>query len=159
MRQLLVGCGVLLIVLAGVASADQPLPEEGTVNGSATLSDVCPFPVSVAYTAQYRAKYFFSRGALTKIEYHMLEQDVFNADGTSLAGVPFRFNVQLFFDGAGNVTRYVAQGVQQKVPLPGGGFFLTAGRVNWQLYPGANYILFPDNGATVNLEGFCAALE
>lgn len=159
MRRLLVGCGALLVVLAGVAGADQPFPEEGTVSGGVTLSDVCPFPVNVAYSAQYRAKYFFSKGALTKIEYHMLEQDIFSANGTSLAGVPFRFNVQLFFDGLGNVTRYVTHGVQQKVPLPDGGIFLTAGRINWQLYPGAEYILFPDNGATVNLEGFCAALE
>lgn len=159
MRKLFGGCGALLVVLAGVAGADQPLPEEGTVSGSATLSDVCSFPVNVAYNTQYRAKYFFSKGALTKIEYHMLEQDVFSANGTSLAGVPFRFNVQLFFDGAGIVTRYVAQGVQQKVPLPDGGIFLTAGRINWQLYPGATYILLPDNGAVVNLEGFCAALE
>jgi hypothetical protein len=70
--------------------------------------------------------------------------------------------MQILFDSAGAVTRHVTQGAGVRVPLPDGSVFLTAGRIDWFVKPGypyIDYVLVPDNGATVNLEGFCAALE
>jgi hypothetical protein len=51
----------------------------------------------------------------------------------------------------------VSSGVVERVPLPGGDFFLTAGRVDVFANP-EPFILQPDVGSQGNLQGFCAAL-
>ncbi len=140
------------------AGADKPLKGEGSVSGTYTLNDACSFPIEVTYNVTYMAQQYADRGGAVRIHYHMIEQDTFSTPATSLTGSPFTFNVQFVFDSHGDLVRQDAQGVQQKVPLPDGGLFIAAGRINWLAHPGVPYVLLPDNGATVNLDGFCAAL-
>jgi hypothetical protein len=47
--------------------------------------------------------------------------------------------------------------VLERVRLPDGSLFISAGRVDFT-GNGPDFIVTPDNGATVNLAGFCAAL-
>jgi hypothetical protein len=164
MKQLPVAfvAAVVLAVCVAPAPADPPYPDQFPVEGYATLNDTCAFPVDVAFRANVTAKYFFVKGVLTKLEWHVVEQDTFSAGGVSLTSLPYVFNMQILFDSAGAVTRHVTQGAGVRVPLPDGSVFLTAGRIDWFVKPGypyVDYVLVPDNGATVNLEGFCAALE
>ena len=164
MRHLLVAfvAAVVLAVFGAPAPADPPFPDQFPVSGSATLSDTCDFPVDVAFAANVTAKYFFVKGVLTKVAWHTVEQDTFSANGKSLTSLPYTFNMQILFDSTGAVTRHVTQGAGVRVPLPDGSVFVTAGRIDWLVkpnYPDIAFILVPDNGATVNLDGFCAALE
>jgi hypothetical protein len=143
---------VALIVCSGVfastAAADKPIVSTTTATSSTVLTDVCSFPITLDSSA-----------TVTRIVAHIVEQDVFSANGKSLTGVPFTFNIDVLFDSSGNVTHVFANGVVEKVPLPGGGLFITAGRVDFVAHGSPPFLIFPDVGATVNLEGFCAALS
>jgi hypothetical protein len=44
------------------------------------------------------------------------------------------------------------------VPLPDGGLFISAGRVDIAARGFPTFVLTPDAGGTVNLDKFCAAL-
>jgi len=149
---------VAVAAFSAGAGADKPLKGEGSISGTYVLEDACSFPIEVTYNVTYMAQQYPDKGGAVRIHYHMVEQDTFSTSANSLTGSPFTFNVHFVFDSNGALIRQDAQGVQQKVPLPDGSLFIAAGRINWLAHPGVPYVLLPDNGATVNLDGFCAAL-
>ena len=97
-------------------------------------------------------------GNVTRIFVHATEQDIFSANGKSLTGIPYTYNVEVLFDSSGNVTHVYASGLVSKVVLPDGTLFVAAGRINVTAHPGAEFLLSPDVGTAGNVEGFCAAL-
>lgn len=146
------------MVLATMAAADKPYSYQFTAVGSGTLDNACSFPIVVNFNATFTGRDFYEDGVLTKTQYQVKEQDTFEANGKTLVGLPFSFSVQFLYDGSGATTRFVTNGVAEKVPLPDGRLFISAGKVNWLDHPGVPFVLTVDKGATVNLEGFCAAL-
>jgi hypothetical protein len=146
---------------APTAAAVEPIREEISSSDTVVLADVCSFPVTVEATVTgTQTTVFDQNGNLTRIHIHIVEQDVFSANGRTLVGLPYTFNIQVLFDAdSGEVTHVFATGVASRVPLPGGDFFLTAGRLDFAAHPGEAFIIQPDVGAQGNLEGFCAALS
>jgi hypothetical protein len=146
--------------LAQPAAAAQPTREDFAVTQTEVLTNVCSFPVTVKFTITGTALNFFDRsGNLTRIQAHIVEQDVFTANGNTLEGLPYTFSNRVLFDPeTGEVTHAYTAGVASRVPLPGGDFFLTAGRIDFTAHPDVSYILQPDVGAQGNITGFCAAL-
>jgi hypothetical protein len=102
--------------------------------------------------------YYDQDGVLQRINGHVVEQDTFTANGNTLVGLPFVFNVQILFDSDGNITNNFASGVVEKIRLPDGSLFISAGRLDWVQHPLAVFLLSPDKGNPGNLAGFCAAL-
>jgi hypothetical protein len=147
--------------LAAPAAAVEPVREDFSFSDSVVLTDVCAFPVTVQFSVTgTQTTYFDQSGNVTRIQIHNVEQDVFTANGRTLVGEPYTFNLQLVFDPeTGELVHIYASGVASRVPLPGGDFFLTAGRVDFVDHPGALFLLQPDHGAQGNLAGFCAALS
>jgi hypothetical protein len=164
-RGLVVAVVVLLATLATAvfataAAADRPIITHFTATFTAVVPDACSFPVTLDSSATLTETDFVDRtGAITMIHAHVVEQDVFSANGKSLTGVPFTFNIDVVFDSGGNVVHVFANGLVEKVPLPGGGLFITAGRVDFAAHGFPQFLITPDVGATVNLAGFCAALS
>ena len=76
--------------------------------------------------------------------------EVFSIAGTA----NFSIGSEVLIAGSGVPVDAVAQGVLEKVPLPDGGLFMAAGRVN--LFTG--FALSPDDGVLQNVAGLCAAL-
>jgi hypothetical protein len=146
---------------AQTAAAVEPIREDVSFTGTAVLADVCAFRVNVEFTVTGTQTTFFDQnGNITRIQIRNVEQDVFSANGKTHVGLPFTFNIQVLFDpDSGEVTHVFASGVASRVPLPGGDFFLTAGRLDFAAHPGEPFIIQPDVGAQGNLEGFCAALS
>ena len=164
MRRLLstLAAAVLAVAaLAPPATAVEPIKEDLSESGTAVLADVCSFPIDVEFTFTATQTLFFDQdGNLTRIFVHTVEQDVFSANGKTLAGLPFTFNLHILFDpDSGEVTHAITTGVAERVPLPGGDVFLTAGRLDFVAHPDEPFIIQPDVGAQGNLEGFCAALS
>jgi len=62
-------------------------------------------------------------------------------------------------DSSGNITHIYADGVGEKIPLPDGTLFISAGRLDFADHPGVNFTLSPDHGHTGNLAAFIAALS
>ena len=102
--------------------------------------------------------YFDKAGNITRAEIHQVEQDTFSANGKTLTGIPFTFALAFRLDENGDPVSVVATGVAEKVPLPDGSLFVSAGWLDFVDHPGANFVLSPDRGNPGNVAGFCAAL-
>jgi hypothetical protein len=156
---------VLVVALAAavftpVATAAQPDRFEDTISFTAVLTDVCPFDVTIDANITFTEIDFFDQsGTLTRVHIHNVEQDTFSANGRSLTGVPFAFNVDILFDSSGDVTHVFASGLVEKVPLPDGSLFISSGRLDFAAHGFPEFLITPDAGATVNLAGFFAALS
>jgi hypothetical protein len=149
-----------IIGLAQPAAADPPTRQDLDVTDTTVLTDICSFPITVDLRQTGTVTVFTDRnGNTTRVEVHADEQDVFTANGKTLVGLPYTYNIHVLFDPeTGEATHAYATGVASRVPLPGGDVFLTAGRVDFIAHPEAAFILQPDVGAQGNLQGFCAAL-
>jgi hypothetical protein len=145
---------------ASSAAADKPTRTEfAGVTFKSVLTGVCSFDVAVDTTVSgTEIDYADTSGALTRIFEHQVEQDTFTANGKTLTGIPFTFNLEVLFDSSGNATHVFADGVAEKIPLPDGSLFVSAGRVDFAAHPGVNFIISPDKGNPGNVAGFCAAL-
>jgi hypothetical protein len=159
----------LIIVLAAVAGAAlfvstavAATPEKtefSNVTFDSVLSGVCPFDVDVASVVSgFEIDYFDQAANIVKAQIHQVEQDTFSANGKTLTGIPFTFNLTFSIDSNGDATSAVATGVAEKIPLPDGSLFVSAGWLDFVDHPGATFVLSPDRGAQGNVAGFCTAL-
>lgn len=153
------GAAIGLAVFAPMAAADPPTITQSTLSETSVLTDACSFPITVDSAGSVVLTEFFDQsGLLIRASAHLKEQDTFSANGKSLTGVQYSNEVEATFDSSGNITQQFGEGVVEKVPLPDGSFFFSAGRFNF-VAGGPDFTLTPDTGATVNLAGFCAALS
>jgi hypothetical protein len=147
-------------VSASAVLADKPTKSEFSDTGSGVITDVCDFPVNInSTTSGTETDYFDKSGALTKVRVHITEQDTFTVGENTLVGIPFTFNVSITFDSSGNVTQWTADGIVEKVPLPDGSLFISAGQVDFLThgFP-PPYVISADKGNPGNVAAFCAAL-
>jgi hypothetical protein len=145
-------------VLAQPAAAVEPTREPIDQTTTSVVTDICSFPVTITATLVGTETTFFDQsGAVTRIHDHVVEQDVFSANGETLTGLPFTFNIQVLFEN-GEVTHVYASGLVEKVPLPDGTVFLSAGRLDFAAHPGAEFRIVPDVGRSGDVAAFCAAL-
>jgi hypothetical protein len=145
-------------VLAQPAAAVEPTTEPIDETDIFVVEDVCSFPVTLTATVVGTETTFYDQsGAVTRIQIHIVEQDVFSASGDSLTGLPFTFNIQVLFED-GEVTHVYASGLVERVPLPDGTVFLSAGRLDFAAHPGSDFRIVPDVGRSGDVAAFCAAL-
>ncbi len=151
------------LLLASSACATPPSRLSYEFTASGTLTGLAEFDIQVDSVCQNtETQYFDKSGALTRIYIHIVEQDTFTAlveNGKTLMNEPYAFSVQMDFDEDGNITNWFTEGNQGKVPLPNGKLFKSAGRTDWMNHPGVGFVLWPDKGACVNLDGFIEALS
>ncbi len=161
MRRLLIG-GALAALLFGasVPAALAVSPEQGSfdVVQNYTTDDICPFEVTVRSTVTGHFQAFFDQAG-NNVSY--MEHDVFvdtlSANGKTLLGEPVRTNFQFSADASG-ITKWISTGAVERVMLPDGTMFWSAGRFDWLAHPGVNFTITPDNGRSGNVAAFCAAL-
>jgi hypothetical protein len=127
---------------------------------TSTLTGVCSFDVAVsAEISGTVIEYHDASGAVTRTYAHAVEQDTFSANGKSITGPPFTFNVEFVYDSAGNVTHVYASGLVEKLVLPSGTLFLSAGRSDFAQHAGEPVLLSPDKGKPGDIAAFCGALS
>jgi len=145
-------------VLARPAAAIEPTREPISSTDIFVVEDICSFPVTITATVVGTETTFLDQsGAVTRIHIHLVEQDTFSADGESLTGLPYTFNIDVLFED-GEVTHVYASGLVETVPLPDGTVFLSAGRLDFAAHPGSDFRIVPDVGRSGNVAAFCAAL-
>jgi hypothetical protein len=156
----------LLIIALAIAAAIPPSsaaagkPEKFSFDftTSATVTTFCPFPVDITSSVQgHEVDFFDESGALVSAITHITEQDTFSANGKTLVGDPFRFNILWSFEGD-DAVGIVALGVAEKVRLPDAKLFLSAGVLDF-LAQGVDFSLRTDPGRTGDIDAFCAALS
>jgi hypothetical protein len=146
-------------VLARPAAATEPTREPfGPSSDTFVVDDLCSFPVTVTATSSGTVTSFLDQnGALTRLYFHIVEQDTLTANGKSLTGLPYTFNLEVLFED-GEVTHIFGTGVGERIPLPDGSLFLLAGRVDLVAHPGSMFIVIPDAGRSGDVAALCAAL-
>jgi hypothetical protein len=150
---------VVIFALSALANRPTRIPFTGLTQSS-VLTDVCAFPINVNSTISgTEIDYVDQSGALTRIFVHQVEQDTFTANGKTLVGIPYTVNTEILFDSNGNVTHIFGSGLFEKIPLPDGSLFVSAGRADFTQHPGVSFLLSPYMGNSGNLAGFCAALS
>jgi hypothetical protein len=143
-----------------VAFADQPTKYEISFTDSYVIEDLCPYQIEVILAVNGTGIDFFdTNGVLIRTKYHFNEQDSFTANGTTLVGLPYTFNVENLFDKNGNPTHVYATGVIEKIPFPDGSLFISAGQVDFAAHGFPVYILSPDKGNPGNIASLCAAFS
>jgi hypothetical protein len=145
-------------ILAQPAAAVEPTREPIDETTIFVATDICSFPVTITATLVGTETTFYDQsGAVTRIQIHVVEQDVFTANGETLTGLPFTFNIRVLFED-GEVTHVYASGLVERVPLPDGTVFLSAGRLDFAAHPGSDFRIVPDVGRSGDVAAFCAAL-
>jgi hypothetical protein len=161
-RELIVGLAAVLgavVFVSTTAAAPAERTEFSDVTFSNVLTDVCPFDVTVDSVVNgFEIDFFDADGNIVRAQIHQTEQDTFSANGKTLTGLPFTFNLSIPLDSNGDPTAVIATGVAERIVLPDGSHFVSAGYVNFLDHPGAGFILSPDRGNPGNVAGFCAAL-
>lgn len=154
------GAAIGLAVFAPTAAADSPDISHKTISATSVLTGACSFPIAVNSGGNETDRFFFDQsGTLTRANANASEQDTFTANGKSLTGDAYTVNLTAFFDSSGNITQEYADGIQERVPLPDGTVFQSAGRVNFAAQGFPSFTITPDAGSELNLAGFCAALS
>jgi hypothetical protein len=150
----------LAVVFAPMATADQPVITHKTTSATIVLTGACSFPITVDFTVSETDRFFFdTSGTLIRESAQANEQDTFTANAKSLTGLPYTVNLVAHFDSSGNITQLYADGVIERVPLPDGSVFQSAGRVNFAADGFPDFTITSDWGSARNLTGFCAALS
>jgi len=145
-------------ISVSTALADKPTKYEFSFTDSYVLKDICPDQIDVNLSVSATGTDFFDKdGALIRTKFHFVEQDTFTANGTTLVGLPYTFNVENLYDKSGNPTHVYATGVIEKIPLPEGSLFISAGQVDFAAHGFPTFILSPDKGNPGNVAGLCAA--
>jgi hypothetical protein len=161
MRKLALVTTVILLgasaAAANYALADAPTKKPFDATVTQTITGICSFPLEVTSSFRGFELDFFDRtGALVRLDLHNVEQDTFVANGKTLVGEPFTFNLFVSFEN-GEVTAVLARGVAEKVRLPNAKLFLSAGVIDF-LAQGVAFSLTTDRGRTGDIDAFCAAL-
>jgi hypothetical protein len=121
---------------------------------------LCPFDVTLTSTFSGTGTDFFDQsGTFYREQDNFTAQDTFSANGKSLTGMPYAYNITFLVDSSGNLTGETATGVTEKVPLPNGMLFIGAGTIDFAAHGFPDFLFIPDQGGIQNLAGFCAALS
>ena len=124
----------------------------------ATLEGVCSFPLSLTiHETGTRIRFFDESGALVKALFRITEQDTISANGKTLTGDPYSFSLQILYEN-GEITGFVTRGVQEKLLLPDGTLFLSAGVIDF-IAQGVDLSFIADEGVTGDIDALCAALS
>src|SRR5262245_54544587 len=148
----------LLVFAASATAAAPTITQSSATIPVHPLTGVCPFELMSGATLNYTERdYVDNAGNPTAIAFHIQEQDTFEANGVTLVGDWMDFNFQIGFDAEGNPTTTFLNGIVERVHLPDGGLFISAGRVDLVAQGFPDFVLTPSYGGIHNLDGFCAA--
>jgi hypothetical protein len=119
------------------------------------VNDLCDFPITVS---SEQTGFQITAADGTSAMLHITEQDTFSADGNTLTGLPYTFNIHVTFDAEGNLQHAYSTGQIVVVPIERGVTFRAAGRFDFATASG-DFVAVPESGGSQNQDAFCSALE
>ncbi len=160
MRRLLVVSilvmGVITVFIPNAAATTQTVTKID-VTIVLTDSEDCSFPFSATeHITGTRIRFFDATGALVKAVYQLSEQDTFSSNGKSLTGDEYSYNLAFSVEN-GLITDAVINGVGERILLPDGALFFSAG-----VFLSVEDLLFPftpAHGLSPDINALCAALS
>jgi hypothetical protein len=154
---------VIVVSVLGISTttalADPPTRYEYSYTMGYDYEDLCSFPIHQEATISSNETDFYDQsGALVRVHLLSTEQDSFSAGEKTLVGIPYKASIEILFDSSGAITHFYGTGNIEKIWLPDGSLFISAGRMDLTNHPGELFVISPDKGNPGNLAGFCAAL-
>jgi hypothetical protein len=144
--------------MAPLGQATPPLVEEFDVTFSGPVEGICSFPVQLDVVSHRRRMTFFNKdGIQTHQLVHGTEQDTLSANGVTLVGLPYTFDIRREYDVTGALLTQQLTGTQALFPLPDGTTFRASGQAT--VGPDAGFILAVDHGRSDDPAALCAALS
>ena len=144
--------------LAETAEANTVIRDSVNVTFAVSVTNLCSFPVTITGTETgTRTRYFDNAGVKFMAIFQLTEQDTFSANGVSITGLPYSFMLERDFTN-GVFTSQVATGEQEKLVLPNGTLFVSAGFLDFLAQGGGIDGLSPEHGVTGDIGALCAAL-
>jgi hypothetical protein len=149
-------------VIVQPAAAEPPTKETFTLSSTLTLDagQMCEFPINVAATSTRTfTTHFNPDGSMRSRHVRGEEQDTFSANGKTLVGELYQFNVHREWENGVQVdAKWV--GLSEMVKLPDGGVFIVAGQLDLLANGPVTFIVTADSGNSGNnLDAFCEALS
>ena len=161
-RAVVIATVVLASVFVGVSGAaknpDAPVITPINETNEIVVTDLCAFPVTVTAHVEGTLTFYLDRktDTLAALNIAVTETDTFSANGNTVAGDPYQARDRITFDAEGNATENL-HGVAERITLPDGTKFLSAGRrVAVNAPPG--FFLEVESGHTGDVAALCAAL-
>jgi hypothetical protein len=149
---------VTFFVFASTVRAKQPITFPFNTTGTNVWTDGCSFPVTYDLTSSGTGTVFLDENGLPeRVHLHVTEQDTFYANGRTVVGTPYTYNLEILLDDNLNDVRVIANGIAGKAQLPDGGLFIASGKIDFTAQ-GVQFSFSPDHGTVQNLDGLCAAL-
>jgi hypothetical protein len=124
--------------------------------GVLVVNDLCAFPVEVTSHA-YGDQTIVDTATTTIWRAHVHEVDTFKANGNTVTGGPYTWNLQVTLDADGNPVQASQTGTIVRIGLPNGEYFFVAGRAD-VLTAAVDYIFEPTSGVSKNRDALCAYL-
>jgi hypothetical protein len=121
------------------------------------VTDLCAFPVTITGHTEGTLRFYnFADGSQLLIV-QITETDTFSANGNTLTGLPYPARNKIAFDAEGNVTSEFIPGMLERLRLPDGSLFISAGRYEPSTTePG--FTILPSVGHFGDVDALCAAL-
>lgn len=139
--------------------AGQQAKDEYKFTISGTTTDLCAFPIDFMGQVQLTEILIFDQNqSVQRVNQHWFQQDTFSANGKTLVGLPYTTNTQIIINDKGELVSMYSEGGIEKVPLPDGSIYLSAGRIDWLMHLGAGLVISADTGKPGDMAAFCAAL-
>ena len=118
-----------LVADTSSAVADEPVKTDFTLAFSDVITNVCPFPVNVdAAISGFAIDHFDKDGVLTRSFNTFGRAGHVHRKRQEARGDTLRSQLQFRFDSNGNLISQIGTGIYEKVPLPDGSLFISAGR-------------------------------
>lgn len=94
--------------------------------------NVCSFPISeMAHNVGFRIRFYDNNGEKYKAIWQITGQDVLSANDKSLTSDPYNWSAELDFAPGNVLISESVTGVAEKLVLPDGTLFLSAGWIDW----------------------------
>jgi hypothetical protein len=146
----------MVAVLGPHAAATTPTISPIEITSEGTLDGVCSFPLSLTtHLTGTRIRFFDESGAVVKALFQLTEQDTISANGKTLTSDPYSYSLEITAEN-GEITGFVTRGVGEKILLPDGTLFLSAGVIDF-FAQGVDFSFTPDYGVTGDIDALCAA--
>jgi hypothetical protein len=125
-----------------------------------SYTDLCSFPVLASSVGHFRGIELTDKaGNYVATEWFGIEQDTFSANGKTLTSEPYTFHLAYRQTADGSAVQWFGAGPVNRIVLPDGAIFLSAGRVDFLNGDHAGFVIVPDVGKAGDLSAFCAALS
>ncbi len=146
---------IAFLAFAPAASANTVIHGQYVDSATLQISGVCAFPFTLNSVAWINETDNIAKDGSLVIAWTARGQSTYSANGRTLVGEPATSRMTAVLDPEGNLVGGSIAGVIEKVRLPDGTVFISAGLIR---NPSGVFVLAPDRGVSGDVSALCGAL-